>query len=158
MEQTFTDITDEDDFGVGGDVLCEEGSLVFKGQELMLTGRICFARSGGCQVKEVKPALCTHSNHQVLTNNTHTQCWEHHHLNIQDKLLLLIYHFTSLPFLYCTHLQLQHRSAGKPTHITGVKKTNSLYEIMSFYPSDLVTVLTMPTQVLVIQGLESSFL
>lgn len=46
----------------------------------------------------------------------------------------------------------------KPRHIIWVKETNSLYEVWSFQPSGLVTLLTMPTQILVIQGLESSFL
>ena len=38
VKPEFTDITDEDDFGVGGNMLCEERPLVFRRQELMLAG------------------------------------------------------------------------------------------------------------------------
>lgn len=68
----ITDITDEDDLGVGGDVLGEKGLLVIGARGLMLTGRVRFTRSG--QVEEVKPALGTDRHHKVLSNKR----WGHH--------------------------------------------------------------------------------
>lgn len=74
-------------------MLGEEGLLVIKQHEFMLTGWICFICGGSCQVKEVKPALCTNSYHKVLSNREkkqrHTQCREHRHQCIHDLHLLI---------------------------------------------------------------------
>lgn len=92
VEPGFTDVTNEDDFGVGGNMLGEKGLLVVRQHEFMLTGWVCFSWRGSCQIKEVKPAFCSNSNHKILSKrgrkkNTHrrrTQCCEHRHQNIHD--------------------------------------------------------------------------
>lgn len=65
--------------------------------------------------------------------------------------------FLTFPLLQTSPIATQVSWKTK-THYTSKKKSNWLCEVLTFYPRDPVTVQTMPTQVLVIQGLESSFL
>lgn len=62
-----TDVADEDDFGVGRDVLGEERPLLVTRQELVLAGGVRFTGRGGGQVEQVKPSFRAHGDHQVLT-------------------------------------------------------------------------------------------
>lgn len=78
----------------------------------------------------------------------------HNVVNIATKVFMICICRLNLPFLCCRRLQLQHRSAATVKHMRWIRETNSLWNRERF----LVCVLTMPTQVLVIQGLESSFL
>lgn len=66
--QNCTNIAYQNDFGVGRNMLGEEGPLVIKRKELMLARGLRLVWVGSCQIEEVKPALCTHSNDQVLTD------------------------------------------------------------------------------------------
>lgn len=148
----FTDITDQDDFGVGRDVLGEKRLLVFRGCEFMLTGWIWFTRCGSCQVKEVKPALGSNSDHKVLSNGTKT--YTLYHQNFPDSLLQIINHFITHPSFVADVSDCDAGQLGKQQIARWVRETISLWNHKCFQ----VSVLTMPTQVLVIQGLESSFL
>lgn len=78
----------------------------------------------------------------------------HNVVNIATKVFMICICRLNLPFLCCRRLQPQHRSAATVKHMRWIRETNSLWNRERF----LVCVLTMPTQVLVIQGLESSFL
>lgn len=66
-EETPTNITDEDDFGVSRNVLGEERLLVVQRLKFMLTGGIGFIWSSSRQVEEVEPAFCSHSYYKVLS-------------------------------------------------------------------------------------------
>ena len=61
-----TDVADEEDLGVGGDVLCEAGFLVVEAQGLVLADGVGFPRGGGGHVEQVEPALGTDRDHKVL--------------------------------------------------------------------------------------------
>lgn len=66
-EETPTNITDEDDFGVSRNVLGEERLLVVQRLKFMLTGGIGFIWCSSRQVEEVEPAFCSHSYYKVLS-------------------------------------------------------------------------------------------
>ena len=59
-----TDVADQHDLGVGRDVLLEDWALLLPTKGLVVPGTI--QGLGRRQVTQVKPALCTHSHHQVL--------------------------------------------------------------------------------------------
>lgn len=151
----FTDITDEDDFGVCRNMLGEEGLLVVGHCEFMLAGWIGLASGGRRQVEEVKPALCAHGHHVILWNmkKTHTHRMLRQSLQITCMVRCCRLHW---PFPCCRRLQHPHKSAGTEKTKDWINKhILSNHERFLFF---LVISLTMPTQLLVIQGLESSFL
>lgn len=79
-EGAFTNVADEDDFGIGRDMLSKQGLLVIKWHEFMLTGGIDFICIDCTQVKEVKPPLSTNSDHKVLAKQNKTD--KHNDLTI----------------------------------------------------------------------------
>ena len=60
----LTDVADQHDLGVGRDVLLEDWALLLPTKGLVVPGTI--QGLGRRQVTQVKPALGTHCNHQVL--------------------------------------------------------------------------------------------
>lgn len=60
-----TDVADQHDLGVRRDVLLEDWALLLSTKGLVVPGTI--QGLGRRQVTQVKPALGTHSHHQVLS-------------------------------------------------------------------------------------------
>lgn len=127
----FTDITDQDDFGVGRDVLGEKRLLVFRGCEFMLTGWIWFTRRGSCQVKEVKPALGSNSDHKVLSNGTKKKNTLYHQ-NFPDSLLQIIKHFITHPSFVADVSDCDAGQLGKQQIVRWVRETISLWVFSGF--------------------------
>lgn len=77
-----------------------------------------------------------------------------YHQNFPDSLLQIIKHFITHPSFVADVSDCDAGQLGKQQIVRWVRETISLWNHECFQ----VSVLTMPTQVLVIQGLESSFL
>lgn len=77
-----------------------------------------------------------------------------YHQNFPDSLLQIINHFITHPSFVADVSDCDAGQLGKQQIVRWVRETISLWNHECFQ----VSVLTMPTQVLVIQGLESSFL
>lgn len=68
---TRTDVADQHDLGVGGDVLLEDWTLLFLSRECLTVPRSLQGLGRG-QVEEVKPAFGAHRHHKVLGQ---TEVW-----------------------------------------------------------------------------------
>lgn len=119
-EAGFTNITDEEDLSVGRNMLGEEGLLVISWWEFMLTGWIWFIRGGGCEVKELKPSLCSNSYYKVLLNQEKKV---RHKVRNIIKISETCCCVTNLLFLCCRHRQQQHRSTSDAKHKSWIRET-----------------------------------
>lgn len=131
-------------------MLSKQGLLVIKWREFMLTGGIDFICIDCTQVKEVKPPLSTNSDHKVLAKQNKTD--KHNDLTIHIIKIFMFF----LCNLEQTFPLLQ--TSPTATQVSWKIKTQIMYIRNDGICLYLVFALTMPTHVLVIQGLDSSFL
>lgn len=98
-----TDVADQHDLGVGGDVLLEDWALLLPAEGLVVPRSI--QGLSGRKVTQVKPALGTHGHHQVLGETEVEEGAGRQSTGVGDGPRETRSTLGFLPFLYYTHLQ-----------------------------------------------------